>query len=69
MPQLVPSQVALPLVGTGQLVQPVPHAVVLVLGTHRLPQLCWLGSAHMPWHGVPLAMQLPLQAKELALQG
>lgn len=36
----VPSHVATAFVGTGQGVQRVPHALTLVLGTHRAPHAC-----------------------------
>ncbi len=37
-PQVIPSQVAVPPVGTGQAMQLEPHELTAVLLTHELPQ-------------------------------
>lgn len=71
-PQLVPSHVELPFVGTAHGVHDVvPHEPVEVLRKHvaaePVPQLCVpSGHAHSPpWHCIPLVHALP-QAPQLA---
>ena len=58
-PQLVPSQVALPLAGTGQAVHELPHVATLLLDTHRPPQL-WNPALQAMPQLVPSQVALPL---------
>jgi hypothetical protein len=54
----VPSQVAEPLVGTGQATQLVPQVAGLVLSEHRPPQSC-VPVGHIPLQAIAIGMHAP----------
>jgi hypothetical protein len=58
-PQAVPSQVALPIAGTGQAVHELPQVCTLLLDTHMPPQL-WKPLAQAMPQLVPLQVAMPL---------
>jgi hypothetical protein len=66
-PQEVPSQVALPIVGTGQAVHEVPQVCTLLLDTHRPPQLWKPVEQAMP-QLVPSQVAMPLAGTGQAVQ-
>jgi hypothetical protein len=66
-PQAVPSQVALPIVGTGQAVHELPQVCTLLLDTHRPPQLWKPLTQAMP-QLVPSQVALPLAGTAQAEQ-
>jgi len=58
-PHTVPSQVAVPVVGTGQATQELPQVSTLASDTHRPPQL-WKPALHAIPQLVPLHVAVPL---------
>jgi hypothetical protein len=65
-PQAVPSQVALPIVGTGQAVHEVPQVCTLLLDTHTPPQL-WKPVVQAMPQLVPSQVAMPLAGTEQAV--
>jgi hypothetical protein len=59
-PQLVPSQVAVPPVGTGQGTHAVPQVATSLLSTHLPVQRCIVGEQAPPPSGVPPPRSTPV---------
>jgi hypothetical protein len=58
-PHAVPSQVAVPVVGTGHAIHELPQVRTLLFATHNPPQL-WKSVLHAMAQLVPLQVAMPL---------